>query len=85
MEITQELKLEYPCDWEYKLFIAHAHDANAIVKEIIDERLHTLKKSQASKNGTYMSYSLTLLVHSDEERKALFQAFKSHTSIKFVL
>lgn len=85
MEITQELKLEYPCDWEYKIFIAHEYDAHSIVQDVIGERLCTLKKSQASKNGTYMSYSLTLLVHSNDERVALFQAFKSHSSIKFVL
>ena len=85
VEITQELKFEYPCDWEYKLFIAHEHDAHGIVQEVFGERFCALKKSQASKNGTYMSYSLTLLVHNNDERTALFQAFKSHSSIKFVL
>lgn len=85
MEITQELKLDYPCEWEYKLFVPKEHDVHSIIQEIIDERLHTIKPSQASKNGSYMSYSVTLLVHSDDERTTLFQAFKSHQHIKFVL
>lgn len=85
MEITQELILEYPIDWEYKLFIHAEHDASCIVREIIDERIHTLTSSKSSKEGTYNSYSLTLLVHSDDERTMLFNAFKEHTNIKFVL
>ena len=85
MEITEELKLSYPCEWEYKLFIPVEHDAHTIVKEIIDERLHTFQPAQTSKNGTYKSYSIKLFVHNDDERKALFDAFKSHTHIKFVL
>lgn len=85
MEITQELILEYPCEWEYKLFIHVEHDASAVVKEIIDQRLHTIEKSQASAKGTYTSYSVKLLVHSHEERTALFHAFKTHQHIKFVL
>ncbi len=85
MEITEELKLDYPCEWEYKVFIPIEHDAQEIIKEIIDERLHTFKPSQLSKNGAYKSYSIKLLIHNDDERKALFHAFKSHHHIKFVL
>jgi len=85
VEITQELNLEYPCEWEYKLFIHSEHDVTSVVKEVLDERLHDLQKSQASAKGTYESYSVKLLVHSHEERTVLFQAFKTHQHIKFVL
>jgi len=85
VETTPELKLEYPCEWEYRLFIHVDHDATSIVKDIVDERLHRLEKSKKSKEGTYHSYSVALLVHSDDERTALFHAFKTHQHIKFVL
>ena len=85
MEITQELVLEYPCEWEYKLFIHTQHDVSCIVNEVIEQRVHTLISSKSSKGGVYNSYSLTLLVHSDDERTMLFNAFKSHDQIKFVL
>lgn len=85
MEISQELILEYPCEWEYKLFIHAEHDASLVVKEVIDQRLHAIEKSQASAKGTYASYSVKLLVHSHEERTELFQAFKTHQHVKFVL
>jgi len=85
VEISQELILEYPCEWEYKLFIHSEHDASSIVKEIVDERMHALNKSQASAKGNYVSYSVKLLVHNNEERTALFHAFKTHQHIKFVL
>lgn len=85
MEITQELKLDYPCEWEYKLFVHAQHCVHTIVNDVVDERVHTITSSQASKNGTYNSYSVTLLVHNDDDRTALFHAFKSHQHIKFVL
>ncbi len=85
MEITQELKLDYPCEWEYKLFIHSEHCAHSIVKEILQQRVHRLETSNASQKGTYTSYALCLLIHNDEERIALFHAFKSHQHIKFVL
>lgn len=85
MATSQELILEYPCEWEYKLFIPAEHDASLVVKEVIDQRLHAIEKSQASAKGTYASYSVKLLVHSHEERTELFQAFKTHQHVKFVL
>jgi len=83
--ISEELKLDYPCEWEYKLFIPCEHCAHSIVKEILEERLHRLETSKASQKGTYSSYALSLVVHNEEERLALFHAFKSHQHIKFVL
>jgi len=83
--ISEELKLDYPCEWEYKLFISCEHSAHSIVKEILEERLHRLEASKASQKGTYSSYALSLVVHNEEERLALFQSFKSHQHIKFVL
>lgn len=85
MAISEELKLDYPCEWEYKLFISCEHCAHSIVKEILEERLHHLEASKASQKGTYSSYALSLVVHTEEERLALFQSFKSHQHIKFVL
>lgn len=85
METTQELKLEYPCEWKYTLFIPSEHDIHAIVKEVVCDRLHTIEASQTSKKGTYISYAITLFVHSDDDRIALFHLFKSHQTIKFVL
>ena len=85
VETTPELKIDYPCHWEYKLILKAEHDVSIPVSTVLDQRDHQLQKSQESKGGSYASYALKVLVHSDEDRKAIFHTLKSHEHIKFVL
>lgn len=85
METTPELQLDYPCHWEYKLVLSTEHNVTTIVQEVLEERIHEIRKSQNSAKGNYVSYTLRILVHNAEDRKALFQMLKSHQHIKFVL
>lgn len=85
METTPELQLDYPCHWEYKLVLSSEHNVTTIVQEVLEERIHEIRKSQNSTKGNYASYTLRILVHNAEDRKALFQMLKSHQHIKFVL
>ncbi len=85
MENSKELKLQYPYNWQYKIILEKEHDAENIAKEVLQDRIHTIKKSQDSSKGKYASHSLEVLVHSDDDRKELFGALKKHQNIKFVL
>ncbi|MCF6172624.1 MAG: DUF493 domain-containing protein [Campylobacteraceae bacterium] len=85
MDNTKELKLEYPANWKYKIILEKQHDVQKIAKEILNEKEHTIKKSQNSSSGKYSSHSLETLVQSDSERKSIFEALKQHKQIKFVL
>ncbi|MDX1809351.1 MAG: DUF493 domain-containing protein [Sulfurospirillaceae bacterium] len=85
MENSKELKLDYPLVWEYKIILEKEHDAKLVGKEVLEDREHSIKKSQDSKKGKYISHTLKVTVHSDEDRKAIFQALKEHLKIKFVL
>ncbi|NCD12993.1 MAG: DUF493 domain-containing protein [Epsilonproteobacteria bacterium] len=85
METTPELKLDYPCHWEYKLVLSSEHNVTTIVQEILEERIHEIRKSQNSTKGNYSSYTLRVLVHNADDRKTLFHLLKQHQSIKFVL
>lgn len=85
MDSTKELKLDYPCTWQYKAILEAQHNINVIIKEILDERDHNIRKSKNSKQGKYESYTLSVLVHSDDDRKIIFETLKQHKSIKFVL
>ncbi len=82
---TKELKLTYPCKWEYKTVLEAHHNIKEIVKSLLDNREHSIKKSNNSKTGKYQSYTVSTLVHSDDDRKAVFEELKNHESIKFVL
>ncbi|WP_024955021.1 HP0495 family protein [Sulfurospirillum arcachonense] len=85
MDNLQELKLTYPCHWEYKAILETQHDIKEIVKSVLNEREHSIKKSQNSKKGKYVSYTIKTLVHNDDDRKSVFEELKQHQSIKFVL
>ena len=82
---SKELKLNYPCKWEYKTVLESHHDISKIVASVLDKREHSIKKSNNSKTGKYQSHTVSTLVHSDEDRKAVFEELKNHESIKFVL
>lgn len=85
MANTKELELNYPCTWEYKCIIEQHEDIQEIAKDTLCKRDHDITKSQDSKKGKYISYKLSLLVHSDDDRKTIFESLKQHTKIKFVL
>jgi len=82
---TKELKLNYPCNWQYKIIVGKNDDIEEIAKDVLKERSHTIKKSQNSSKGKYSSHSLDILVYSGDDRKALFDTLKKHDKIKFVL
>ncbi len=84
MANSKELKLEYPCDWEYKTILESHHDAKEIIKNLLS-RDHKIKESNSSKKGKYQTHIVTTQVQSDDDRKALFEELKNHKSIKFVL
>lgn len=85
MENSKELKLKYPCNWEYKAICESHHDIKEIATDILDKREHSIKKSNNSKSGKYQSHTITTLVHSDDDRKSIYEELKKHKSIKFVL
>lgn len=85
METTPELQLDYPCQWEYKLILSQEHNVSMVVQEVLEERIHTLRKSQNSTKGNYVSYTLSVLVHNADDRKSLYHMLKAHQHIKFVL
>jgi len=81
----EKLKLDYPCNWQYKAICESRHNIDEIAKDVLDKREHTIKESNNSKGGKYKSHTITTLVHSDDDRKTLYEEFKRHKSIKFVL
>jgi putative lipoic acid-binding regulatory protein len=49
------------------------------------EKPHTLKLSNASKNGKYVSMNLDLIITNEDERTFIYEALKNHQNIKMVL
>jgi putative lipoic acid-binding regulatory protein len=81
----QKLELEYPCDWTYKLIGYEKEAIQKAIHDVIDEREHTLKASNKSSSGKYISLNLDLLVHNEDDRNFIYEALKAHQNIKMVL
>ncbi|MGA1933249.1 YbeD family protein [Arcobacter sp. YIC-464] len=81
----EKLKLDYPCNWKYKIVVLETINIKKVVTEVISKREHSVKESKVSKKGKFKSYTLELLVHSDDDRTGLYENLGNHDDIKMVL
>ncbi len=81
----EKLILEYPCSWSYKLIAGEKESLQQAISDVIQEREHTLKHSNNSKSGKYISMNLDILVHNEDDRNFIYEALKKHQNIKMVL
>ncbi len=81
----KKIELEYPCSWCYKLIASEKEALEQAIRDVIDEREHTLAPSNTSKTGKYVSMNLDLLVHNEDDRTFIYEALKKHQDIKMVL
>jgi len=81
----QKVVIEYPCNWCYKVIASEQAALKKAIHDVIEEREHTLKHSNTSKTGKYVSMNLDLLVHNEDDRTFIFDALKRHQDIKMVL
>lgn len=84
-ESTDKLELEYPCNWCYKVIGFERAGIEIAALEIFCERRYSLKPSNSSKSGKYISMNLELLVHNEEERTYFYETLKAHPHVKMVL
>ncbi len=83
--LDKELGLTYPTNWEYKLITDTTDDLKNSIKELLGSRNYKLTFSKKSKNGKYDSYILSLIVHSDEDRKGIYESLKKDKNIKIII
>ncbi|MDO9207058.1 MAG: DUF493 domain-containing protein [Sulfuricurvum sp.] len=81
----QQLQLEYPCSWVYKVVAFERAGIEIAAMEVFSERIYSLKPSNLSRNGKYISMNLELLVHNEDERTYFYETLKAHPHIKMVL
>lgn len=79
-EIKADLKIEYPCNWSYKVILDKDDNINELVKKL-DIKNAKIESSKSTSN--YKSYNLSLEVPNEAYRLELFSTLKKHS--KFVL
>lgn len=80
-----ELILEYPIEWEYKTVIEKKTNIDDVLKPILNGRIYNTKHSKTSRDGTYNSYSVNVLVYNGDDRKEIYEQIRSHKNVKIVL
>lgn len=82
---SREIILKYPTEWEYKVVVEKNINIKDILDPILKDRIYKLKPSKTSKEGNYNSYSVSVVVHNDEDRVFLYETIKAQDSVKIVL
>ena len=77
--------IEYPCDWAYKVIVHTLDEMNQALRDILHTRRYHLRESHQSKQGKYVSFTLTVVVDSEEDRDGIYRALKMHECIVMVL
>jgi putative lipoic acid-binding regulatory protein len=77
-------EIEYPCDWDYRL-IGRSEEVLLAAIACIAPADHKVAQGQQSKQGSYISLSLTVKVANEKQRLQIFGALKAHVDILFVL
>ncbi len=77
--------INYPCQWTYKVIGLTEEDVAQAVRDVCQSKVYSLKHSMNSREGKYVSFSLMIVVSSEEERKGYFKSLKNHKNLKMVL
>ena len=81
---NQEVKIDYPCEWLYKIIGRDKESVHNAVAGIIQDREYHINDSNTSKTGKYRSFNVTVTVSDEAYRNNIYQALKGHDDIKFV-
>ncbi|KHE90321.1 MAG: DUF493 domain-containing protein [Candidatus Scalindua rubra] len=81
---NEEIKIDYPCEWVYKVIGSNKESVHNAIAGIILDSEYQINDSNSSKTGKYLSFNVTVLVGDEAYRNKIYQAFKGHDDIKFV-
>ena len=84
-EKKQNLQLEYPCTWVYKIIGYNKAEMQIAVAEIIRTCEYKISDSRSSETAKYHCLNVELTVGSESQRTALYEALKAHRAVKMVL
>ncbi len=75
--------IDYPCEWTWKIVGRDEVRLRAAVARALPGE-YTLRPSNVSRTGKYLSLELVATVHDDAERRGIGQALYDHADVLFV-
>ncbi len=73
----------YPCSWEYRVIGSDRDHLVIEIQKIVGNRKHTLV--DGNRKGSWLSLSLDLVVHDENERNELYVSLKGIDGVKMVI
>ena len=80
-----ELELSYPTSWTYKVFGRDEACVRAAIASVVGGLEHTVRLSNRSRTGKYVSIEVEVTVRSNEERLEIFRRLHDHADVLYVL
>ncbi len=81
----QILQLTYPCEWPYVVIGVHEDDMRIAIKDVMQNRTHTVSLSNTSTGGKYLSLKVLVVVRTEEDRLGIYRALKDHPATTIVI
>lgn len=78
-------KIDYPCEWEYRIIGLDEEELRRLVSEILKAKQYTLSFSNISKAGKYISLSLKTIVATEVKRNDMYISLRKHPAVKSVI
>ena len=78
-------EIEYPCRWSYKVVGESEERLRAVIRKVVGDTDHTLKLSNTSRTGKYVSLALDVLVRDEVQRRGIGQTLHEHIDVRLVL
>jgi putative lipoic acid-binding regulatory protein len=83
--IEEKPNIEYPTIWEYKVIGENESKIKLVIDEVLDFKDYSINLSNKSKKGKYLSFNVSTVVQTEQERNLIFQKFKTNQFIKMVI
>ena len=84
-QACKTVQISYPAQWKYKIIGKNEDHLKVAIDAILESKTHEVTYSNASKNSKYLSLQISLTVETESERVTIFETFKQHEHIDFVL
>ncbi|MDG2422704.1 MAG: DUF493 domain-containing protein [Phycisphaerales bacterium] len=81
----EQLDLEYPCAWEYRVIGADLDALKAAVREVMAGKAYECEPGNTSEGGRWRTLVVSLEVADEAERVGLYRSLQANEAIKMVL
>jgi putative lipoic acid-binding regulatory protein len=78
-------KLNYPCQWVYKVVGTNQDELRQAIMKIITDTPCEINFSNSSSSGKYLCLNLEITVQSEEERNSIYSNLKAQPQVKIIL